>query len=196
MTLDSARTQAVLTVRGLAPLPASQVYEVWLIPAHGMPTGVAFLSPNPANNGWTAVVNGSLAGYDTIAATNEPVGGSPAPTGSQVSAVTWLVLRRPRRSFATFLRNRGEHPLDPGVVHDHALRPFAIALTDPLPLGVGNIGLGVHLGGQTPRAAGVAGCRRPRAIATLTAAAAHVTAAPPAIASTRRSSPTARSRTR
>lgn len=84
VTLDSARTQAVLTVRGLAPLPASQVYEVWLIPAHGMPTGVAFLSPNPANNAWTAVVNGSLAGYDTIAATNEPVGGSPAPTGSQV----------------------------------------------------------------------------------------------------------------
>jgi anti-sigma-K factor RskA len=84
VTLDSARTQAVLTVHGLAPLPASQVYEVWLIPAHGMPTGVAFLSPNPTDNAWTAVVNGSMDGYDTIAATNEPVGGSPEPTGSQV----------------------------------------------------------------------------------------------------------------
>lgn len=84
VTLDSARTQAVLTVRGLAPLPASQVYEVWLIPADGRPTGVAFLSPDPTDSAWTAVVNRSLDGYDTIAATDEPVGGSPAPTGSQV----------------------------------------------------------------------------------------------------------------
>jgi anti-sigma-K factor RskA len=84
VTLDSARTEAVLTVHGLAPLPASQVYEVWLIPAHGTPTGVAFLTSDPAGNAWTAVVNGSLDRFETIAATNEPVGGSPGPTGSQV----------------------------------------------------------------------------------------------------------------
>jgi anti-sigma-K factor RskA len=81
---DTSAQQAVLTVHGLAPLPSSQVYEVWLIPAHGAPKGVAFLTPAPSGGAWTAVVNGSLDGYDSIAATNEPSGGSPTPTGSQV----------------------------------------------------------------------------------------------------------------
>jgi anti-sigma-K factor RskA len=81
---DTSAKQAVLTVHGLEPLPADQVYEVWLIPAHGAPEGVAFLTPAPSGGVWTAVVDGSLDGYDTIAATNEPSGGSLTPTGSQV----------------------------------------------------------------------------------------------------------------
>lgn len=84
LDVDTSADQSVLTVHGLAPLPSTQVYEVWLIPAHGAPSGVAFLTPSPAGDGWTAVVDGSLAGYDSITATNEPTGGSPAPTGSQV----------------------------------------------------------------------------------------------------------------
>jgi anti-sigma-K factor RskA len=84
LDVDTTANQSVLSVQGLAPLPSTQVYEVWLIPAHGAPKGVAFLAPNPSGDTWTAVVNGSLAGYDSIAATNEPTGGSPAPTGSQV----------------------------------------------------------------------------------------------------------------
>jgi len=84
LDVDTTANESVLTVQGLAPLPTTQVYEVWLIPAHGAPKGVAFLAPNPAGSTWTAVVSGSLNGYDSIAATNEPTGGSPAPTGSQV----------------------------------------------------------------------------------------------------------------
>jgi len=84
LAVDATRTQSILTVHGLAGLPRTEVYEVWLIPSHGAPKGVAFLTPDPSGRVWTAVVNGSLAGYDTIAATNEPSGGSPGPTGSQV----------------------------------------------------------------------------------------------------------------
>lgn len=84
LAVDAAQTQSILTVHGLAALPRSQVYEVWLIPAHGAPKGVAFLTPDPSGGVWTAVVNGSLAGYTGIAATNEPSGGSPGPTGAQV----------------------------------------------------------------------------------------------------------------
>jgi anti-sigma-K factor RskA len=82
--VNASLSQSVLSVQGLAPLPGNEVYEVWLIPAHGAPRGVAFLTPSPNGGSWTAVVKGSLDGYDSIAATNEPTGGSPAPTGSQV----------------------------------------------------------------------------------------------------------------
>jgi anti-sigma-K factor RskA len=84
LAVDATRTQSVLTVHGLAALPRTEVYEVWLIPGHGAPKGVAFLTPDPSGSVWTAVVNRSLAGYTTIAATNEPTGGSTGPTGSQV----------------------------------------------------------------------------------------------------------------
>jgi anti-sigma-K factor RskA len=84
LTVDTAGTQSILTVHGLVAPPADEVYEVWLVPTHGSPKGVAFLSPDPSGGAWTAVVNGSLAGYETIAATNEPRGGSPGPTGTEV----------------------------------------------------------------------------------------------------------------
>jgi len=86
LTVGTGGTQSILTVHGLAALPADEVYEVWLVPPHGSgpPKGVAFLSPDPSGGAWTAVVNGSLAGYQTIAATNEPSGGSPGPTGTEV----------------------------------------------------------------------------------------------------------------
>lgn len=76
---------AVLTVHGLNPPRAtSSVYEVWLIPAGGAPRGVAFLSASPGGDTWTAVIPGGIAGYQTIAATVEPAGGSPGPTGAVV----------------------------------------------------------------------------------------------------------------
>jgi anti-sigma-K factor RskA len=84
LAVDTAAHQSILTVHGLSALPGSEVYEVWLIPAHGPPKGVAFLTPSPSSGVWTAVVNGSLDGYTAVAATNEPGGGSPGPTGSQV----------------------------------------------------------------------------------------------------------------
>jgi anti-sigma-K factor RskA len=84
LAVDAAAHQSILTVHGLAALPRNEVYEIWLIPAKGPPKGVAFLTPAPSGGVWTAVVNGSLDGYTAIAATDEPSGGSPGPTGSQV----------------------------------------------------------------------------------------------------------------
>jgi anti-sigma-K factor RskA len=84
LAVDTVTNQAVLTVQGLDPLPASKVYEVWLIPDQGSPKGVAFLSPRPSGGAWTAVVSGSLSGYKSIAATVEPAGGSPTPSQTVV----------------------------------------------------------------------------------------------------------------
>jgi anti-sigma-K factor RskA len=84
LAVGTTGTQAVLTVKGLEPLPSSKVYEVWLIPPQGSPKGVAFLSPGVGGGAWTAVVSGSLAGYKSIAATVEPAGGSPTPSNTEV----------------------------------------------------------------------------------------------------------------
>ena len=84
-TLDvSGGTQGVLTVTGLAPLPATEVYEVWLIPRQGSPKGVAFLSPGPNGGPWTAVMNGDMAAFTSVAATVEPAGGSATPSDTEV----------------------------------------------------------------------------------------------------------------
>ena len=84
-TLDvSGGTQGVLTVQGLNPLPATEVYEVWLIPRQGSPKGVAFLSPGPNGGPWTAVMHGNMAAYKSVAATIEPAGGSPTPSATVV----------------------------------------------------------------------------------------------------------------
>ena len=84
LLVDSSRTQGVLTVKGLEPLPASEVYEVWLIPPHGSPKGVAFLTAGLNGGPWTAVMQGNMAAYKSIAATVEPVGGSPTPSNTEV----------------------------------------------------------------------------------------------------------------
>lgn len=84
LAVDTASAQAVLTVKGLAALPSSEAYEVWLIPPQGSPKGVAFLGPGLGGGPWTAVVRGSLAGYKSIAATVEPAGGSSTPSNTEV----------------------------------------------------------------------------------------------------------------
>lgn len=84
LDVGSGGAPAVLTVKGLQPLPSTKVYEVWLIPPQGSPKGVAFLSAGPNGGAWTAVVPGSLAGYKSIAATVEPAGGSPTPSNTEV----------------------------------------------------------------------------------------------------------------
>ncbi|MHB8488504.1 MAG: anti-sigma factor [Candidatus Dormibacteria bacterium] len=84
LAVNTSGTQAVLTVKGLSALPGSEVYEVWLIPPQGSPKGVAFLSPGLGGAPWTAVVQGSIAGYKSIAATVEPMGGSPSPSNTEV----------------------------------------------------------------------------------------------------------------
>jgi anti-sigma-K factor RskA len=84
LDVNSSGNQGILSVKGLAPLPTTEVYEVWLIPAHGSPKGVAFLSPGPQGGPWTAVMSGNMALYKSIAATVEPAGGSPVPSDTEV----------------------------------------------------------------------------------------------------------------
>jgi anti-sigma-K factor RskA len=81
--------RAVLTVQGLpgpdaAGTPGQHVYEVWLIPSSGAAVPAAFLTLQPDGRTWTAVMSGDMSRYRTVAATIEPAGGSPAPTGAEV----------------------------------------------------------------------------------------------------------------
>lgn len=81
--------QAVLSVDGLAPLPVvggrpTGTYEVWLIRRNGAAAPAAFLAPSPAGRTWVAAMNADLAQVVAIAATVEPPGGSPQPTGTEV----------------------------------------------------------------------------------------------------------------
>lgn len=81
--------QAVMTVSGLpTPVPAAgapaPVYEVWLVRANGTAQGAAFLEQSPRTNSWSTVIHADLSQYVAVAATAEPAGGSPSPTGPQL----------------------------------------------------------------------------------------------------------------
>jgi anti-sigma-K factor RskA len=73
---------AVLSVRGLGQ-PGSRVYEVWLVRPSNTVTAVGFLTREP-DGSWTAAMHATVEGYSAVAATLEPQGGSPRPTGQQV----------------------------------------------------------------------------------------------------------------
>lgn len=79
-----AQTQTgVLSVGGL-PEPAVQVYEVWLVrPNNAGTLPVGFLTRQPDGT-WSAAIHHSLQGYGSVAATLEPPGGRPAPSGQMV----------------------------------------------------------------------------------------------------------------
>lgn len=87
LTYQRGSHDAVLTASGL-PSPSSivaraSVYEVWLIRQNGSAVAVAYLSRGPDGT-WSAAIQGDLSAYATVAATPEPAGGSPAPTGARV----------------------------------------------------------------------------------------------------------------
>lgn len=92
LTYDSGSQQAVVKVSGL-PAPVSvagspaQVYEVWLVRAGGAALGVAFLEQSPTTTSWSTVMHADLAHVVAVAATAEPAGGSPQPTGPQLLTV-------------------------------------------------------------------------------------------------------------
>ena len=81
--------QAVMSVSGLPALVSvagapPQVYEVWLVRAGGAALGVAFLQQSPTTTSWSTVIHADLAHVVAVAATAEPAGGSPQPTGPQL----------------------------------------------------------------------------------------------------------------
>jgi anti-sigma-K factor RskA len=61
--------------------------EIWLVPHNGAPVPAAFLTPIPQTSTWTAVIAGDLLTYKMVAATTEPVGGRPSPTGPEIFSV-------------------------------------------------------------------------------------------------------------
>ena len=92
LTFYSDSQQAVMSVSGLPALVSvagapPQVYEVWLVRAGGAARGVAFLEQSPATSSWSTVIHAELANVVAVAATAEPAGGSPQPTGPQVLTV-------------------------------------------------------------------------------------------------------------
>lgn len=91
LVYDQGGTEAVLTVTGL-PAPATiasgdAVYEVWMVRPDGAAVAAAYLSQEP-DGSWSAVVHGAMTTYSMVAATVEPSGGSPAPTGLKVIQAT------------------------------------------------------------------------------------------------------------
>lgn len=89
LTYYSDSQQAVLSVSGLPALvsvagAAPQVYEVWLVRAGGAASGAAFLEQSPSTTTWSTVIHADLAHVVAVAATAEPAGGSPQPTGAQL----------------------------------------------------------------------------------------------------------------
>lgn len=89
---SSEQYQAIMTVTGLpqrisvvgAPQP---VYEVWLVRANGSAEGVGFLEQTPATRTWSTVIDADISRFVAVAATVEPAGGSPEPTGPQLLSV-------------------------------------------------------------------------------------------------------------
>ena len=73
-----------LIVRRLPQLPAGRIYEMWVQrgSAQPVPTGTLF---GVSSSGTASVgVPGSLSGVSTVLVTQEPAGGTPAPTTTPV----------------------------------------------------------------------------------------------------------------
>jgi anti-sigma-K factor RskA len=72
----------VFTTAGLPRLPASKVYELWLMgPPRIRPAG---LLPAPASGKTAPVLASGLAAGDSVGVTVEPAGGTSQPTTSPI----------------------------------------------------------------------------------------------------------------
>ncbi len=77
-------TLAFLVVLNLPPLPADQVYQVWLF-KEGQRYSAGTLTVDSTGYGQAAIIPvAPLFEFDAIAITIEPAGGSPRPTGASV----------------------------------------------------------------------------------------------------------------
>jgi anti-sigma-K factor RskA len=73
-----------LLIEGLSPLPADQVYQLWLIEADA-PQSAGTFSVDPGGKA-TVLVEAAraIADFDALGVSVEPAGGSPQPTGEIV----------------------------------------------------------------------------------------------------------------
>jgi anti-sigma-K factor RskA len=82
--LHLAGDHAKLFVHRLPAPRAGRVYEVWLKPSRGVPRPAGALFRVPSSGSASVGLPGSLHGISALMVTEEPAGGSRAPTGSPV----------------------------------------------------------------------------------------------------------------
>jgi anti-sigma-K factor RskA len=86
LLVDRQRDLLAVFAWHLPAAPAGKTYQVWLIDARGDRTSGGFLEPEADYPFVSAVIRSPapLSGFTGFGVTTEPVGGSPAPTGSRV----------------------------------------------------------------------------------------------------------------
>ena len=87
--LEMASDHATLAVRGMPPPPTGRVYQVWLQRGSGAPRPTQALFTVSPSGEATVHVEGRMKGVDAVLVTDEPKGGSRAPTRSP------LIVARP-----------------------------------------------------------------------------------------------------
>ena len=72
----------LLVLRGLPPPPATQTYELWLIPGEGnpIPAGLVQVGEGDSQT-FTIALAGQPSDFAAVGLSIEPAGGSPSPTG-------------------------------------------------------------------------------------------------------------------
>ncbi len=73
-----------LVVHRLAPLPAGRIYEMWVQRGNAAPTPTGTLFSTRGDGSANVGVPGSLTGVSRVMVTQEPAGGTPAPTSAPV----------------------------------------------------------------------------------------------------------------
>lgn len=73
-----------LELTGMPEPPSGRVYQVWLLRPGGQPEPTSSLFVPRADGSGNVAVPGSLEGVDQVLVSNEPVGGSRAPTSTPV----------------------------------------------------------------------------------------------------------------
>lgn len=84
MYASSINDTALLLVDGLKPLPPDRVYQVWLMQAGQPHSGGVFTVDNNGQGRWVVRADKPILRYQAIIVTEEPAGGSPAPTSPRV----------------------------------------------------------------------------------------------------------------
>lgn len=84
--VDPATGEGMLMVRGLPPLPAGRVYQLWVVGEDGKRESAGLLTwTDRQGNGYTLIqCPEKLARWQWFRVTQEPAGGSPEPVGPRV----------------------------------------------------------------------------------------------------------------
>jgi anti-sigma-K factor RskA len=79
VVVSPSRGRAVVAASGLPAPGAGRTYQLWLVPGSGAPRPAGLLEPG-AGGSATRLIDGDPRTAAAVALTNEPAGGSPAPT--------------------------------------------------------------------------------------------------------------------